>query len=64
MTQVEAVQWIEPFYPKKLSNDVGRGIINVNLAWQRMATQGVNLYGAPSGRGRHGLMGQRQQPQP
>ena len=43
--QVEAVQWIEPVYPKKLSNDVGRGIINVNLAWQRMAAQGVNLYG-------------------
>ena len=45
VAQVNAVQWIEPVYPKKLANDVGRGIINVNLAWQRMAAQGVNLYG-------------------
>ena len=45
LAQVDAVQWVEPVYPKKLANDVGRGIINVNLAWQRMAAQGVNLYG-------------------
>ena len=45
LAQVDAVQWIEPVYPVTLSNDVGRGIMNVNLAWQRMTAQGVNLFG-------------------
>lgn len=45
LAQVEAVQWVEPVYPVRLTNDVGRGIMNVNLAWQRMTAQGVNLFG-------------------
>ncbi|MGB4980113.1 MAG: hypothetical protein WBR35_25520, partial [Anaerolineae bacterium] len=45
LAQVDAVQWVEPAYPVQLANDVGRGIMNVNLTWQRMTAQGVNLYG-------------------
>ncbi len=45
LSQIDDVQWVERVYPLRLANDVGRGIMNVNLAWQRMAAQGVNLYG-------------------